>query len=255
MAEFKSSSEVANLRRWSAADRAWRGYRLRGGQIEYEDRVLRAVELARPSGGVLLDIGCADGVIGSALGRAARASAVVGVDFAPVRSQIPKCLCNLDSSSSLPFRDGAFEIVTCLETLEHVHDTDHLLREIRRVLAPKGYAILSVPRLDGLLNIGLLALGLQPPGVDCSLERRYGSGETNRRVSGHVAHFTRRAFEEMLASHGLTVEAYRQAGIFSGWMFATPAGEAARWKRLGLWALSKLPFKQDDQIVRVRKRA
>jgi SAM-dependent methyltransferase len=258
MAEFNhtlSSSEVANIRRWSAADGAWRGYRRRGGQLEYEDRVLRAVELAQPSGGLLLDIGCADGAIGSLLGHAARARAVIGVDLAPVRSQIPKCVCNLDSSNYLPFRDGAFDVVACLETLEHVHDTDHLVREIHRVLAPKAYAILSVPRLDGLLNIGLLAAGLQPPGVDCSLERRYGTGEANRRVSGHVAHFTRRAFEEILASHGLAVEAYRQASIYSGWLFATPPGQASRWKRLGLWALSKLPYKQDDQIVRVRKRA
>ena len=246
-------SEEANLRRWSAADEAWRGYRTVDGHVEYEDRVLRAFDLALPTGGVLLDIGCADGVISSALGQVARARDVVGVDFALIRSRVPTCVCNLDSSHFLPFRDGAFDVVTCLETLEHVHDTDHLVREVSRVLHPKGYAIFSVPRLDGLLNIGMLAFGLQPPGVDCSLERRYGTGEPDRRVSGHVSHFSRRAFEQMLTSRGFVIEAFRQASIYSGWVSATPPGQAAAWKRIPLWALSKLPFKQDDQIVRVRR--
>jgi SAM-dependent methyltransferase len=175
---------------------------------------------------------------------------VVGVDFAPVARDIEATALNLDSPAPLPYPDGAFDVVTCLETLEHVHDTDHLAREIRRVLAPAGYAVVSVPRIDGLLSVAMLAAGLQPPAVECSVRRRYGSPDAGTRVSGHVSNFTRRALEELLVAAGFRIDAFTQASIYSGWRLATD--DPPFWKRLPLWAVSLVPFKQDVQIVRLR---
>jgi len=45
----------------------------------------------------------------------------------------------------LPFPPGIFQRVECDAVLEHVHDPAQVIREIRRVLAPGGYAHLVTP--------------------------------------------------------------------------------------------------------------
>jgi SAM-dependent methyltransferase len=49
------------------------------------------------------------------------------------------------SSEALPFDDGFFDVVICLETLEHLMNPYFAVTEIRRVLKEKGRLICSVP--------------------------------------------------------------------------------------------------------------
>ncbi len=46
---------------------------------------------------------------------------------------------------SLPFRDAVFQRVECDAVLEHVRSPEQVMREIRRVLAPGGFAHLVTP--------------------------------------------------------------------------------------------------------------
>jgi SAM-dependent methyltransferase len=247
----RSSAQAANAERWTADDDAWRGYRREGSKLVLEERVERTLGLMLPApGGSLLDVGCATGVVTRLLADRAAVADVVGVDFAPVARDIEAIAVNLDSPARLPFPDASFDVVTCLETLEHVHDTDHLVRELRRVVAPSGYAVVSVPRIDGLLSIAMLAAGLQPPAVECSVQRRYGAPDGGTRVSGHVSNFTRRALAELVAAQRFRVEAFAQASIYSSWRLATP--DPAPWKLVALKAMSLVPFKKDVQILRLR---
>lgn len=47
--------------------------------------------------------------------------------------------------SALPFADGSFDVVLCAEVLEHVAHPAQVVREARRVLAPGGQLVVSVP--------------------------------------------------------------------------------------------------------------
>ena len=246
---------ATNVARWRAEDDAWRGYHRVGGRVVLDARVETALRLVLPRPeGTMLDIGCANGVLTREYARAARVSRVFGVDFVDLGldpKEVSFTKANLDSSAPLPFDAGVFDVITCMETLEHLHDTDHIVSEIRRLLKPSGYAILAVPRLDALLNVAMLTLGLQPPAVECSLRKRYGSPGSSARVSGHVSHFTRRALDELVRANGLAVDAFAQASIYSAWRHSM-GRPPPWWQRLPMWALSKIPVKQDELLVRIR---
>jgi SAM-dependent methyltransferase len=56
------------------------------------------------------------------------------------------CHCTMES---MPFADHSFDAVIAHHVLEHVEDDGRAMREIRRVMAPDGVAILSVPIIQG----------------------------------------------------------------------------------------------------------
>jgi SAM-dependent methyltransferase len=246
---------ATNVERWRADDDAWRGYHRDGDRVVLDARVETALRLVLPRpGGALLDIGCANGVLTRRYARAAEVARVCGVDFVDHGldpRDITFTRANLDASAPLPFNAASFDVVTCMETLEHLHDTDHIVSEIRRLLRPSGYAIVAVPRLDALLSIAMLTLGLQPPAVECSLRRRYGSPGSSTRVSGHVSHFTRRALFDLVQANGLSVDAFAQASIYSAWRHSMDPAPPV-WQRVPMWILSKIPVKQDELLVRIR---
>ena len=48
----------------------------------------------------------------------------------------------------MPFEDDTFDAILCLHVLEHVQDDAAAMRELRRVLAPGGAAVIQVPPSD-----------------------------------------------------------------------------------------------------------
>jgi ubiquinone/menaquinone biosynthesis C-methylase UbiE len=244
----------ANVKRWQAGDDAWRGYHREGDRIVADERVERGLRLVVPTpGGAYLDIGCANGVLTRLYAERTCAATVTGVDFLDMGlgPEIVFRRANLDTAEPLPFDDASFDVVTCMETLEHLHDTDHILSEIRRILRPSGYAIIAVPRLDSVLNMMMLAVGYQPPAVECSLRVRYGSPDSSPRVSGHVSHFTRRALFECVRANGFSVDEFAQASIYGAWRLSS-GRTPPLWQRLPMSVISKVPFKQDELVLRIR---
>ncbi|MGQ0629265.1 MAG: class I SAM-dependent methyltransferase, partial [Phycisphaerales bacterium] len=55
-----------------------------------------------------------------------------------------------DMEGTLPFADGSFDRVACVEGIEHVVDRHRTLRELRRVLRPGGRLIITTPNLMSL---------------------------------------------------------------------------------------------------------
>ena len=60
-------------------------------------------------------------------------------------------------ATALPFESGAFRFILCSEVLEHLEDDDSAAREIARVLADDGRAVITVP-YSGLGYTGFLEL-------------------------------------------------------------------------------------------------
>jgi SAM-dependent methyltransferase len=93
----------------------------------------------------ILDVGAGEGVLVEKY--RAQSRNVVGVDANYESPTIKKA-----DLASLPFEDGGFDAVLCLDVLEHLDLLAQApaLREIRRCLASKGSLLLSVPNLAHL---------------------------------------------------------------------------------------------------------
>jgi ubiquinone/menaquinone biosynthesis C-methylase UbiE len=140
-----------------------------------------------PAAGAL-DLGCGDGRLTSLL----QAPVVVGADVSNValsraRSRLPETveLVGLVPDAGLPFADGEFDLVLCAETLEHVHDVQRLLSEVRRVLRPGGRLALTTPAHRLLMR---------PPVP----------------LSPHIRFFTRGSLRLLLVDMGFEVQSLRR---------------------------------------------
>jgi SAM-dependent methyltransferase len=124
----------------------------------------------------LLDVGCGTG---GTLERLRPLGRVVGLDLEPLALAFCRERGHSDlicgSATALPFADGAFDVVLALDVLEHIPDHEAAAREIARVLAPGGYALVTVPAYRSLWSRHDLALMHQ---------RRYRAHEVRRLLGG-----------------------------------------------------------------------
>jgi 2-polyprenyl-3-methyl-5-hydroxy-6-metoxy-1,4-benzoquinol methylase len=96
----------------------------------------------------ILDVGCGTGLNAKILTE--RGYSVKGVDISNVAIEKfiengfegKQCDIVIDG---LPYSDNYFDIVFASEVIEHIADTEEFMREIKRVLKPKGTIILSTP--------------------------------------------------------------------------------------------------------------
>ena len=95
----------------------------------------------------VLDLGCGDGRLSTELDAAELTAADVSrVALERVRRRLPHArIAELEPDAPLPFDDGAFDLVLCAETIEHVRDVQLFLSEVRRVLRPGGVLALTTP--------------------------------------------------------------------------------------------------------------
>ena len=97
--------------------------------------------------------------------------------------------------TALPFADGSLDAVVCNHVLEHVPDDRAAMREFRRVLSPRGWAILQSP-LDPRRAVTFEDFSVQDPG---ERERVFGQFD-HVRIYG-------RDYIDRLTTAGFRVEA------------------------------------------------
>jgi len=124
----------------------------------------------------ILDLGCGTCHTTERLQTEYSLRGIFGLDLNPnffavkYYGSINKNITFLKSDGThLPFKDYDFDVVVCLEVIEHVEDYQTLLDEISRVLKPKGFLVLSTPdspiyksphHLHNLIDFGILEKSL-----------------------------------------------------------------------------------------------
>jgi SAM-dependent methyltransferase len=99
----------------------------------------------------LLDAGCGSGRTLDELTRYGRVS---GVDLSPEAVAYARRRGHDDVRvarvEELPFEDATFDVVTCLDVVEHTPDDRATLAELRRVTRPGGLLLVTVPAYQAL---------------------------------------------------------------------------------------------------------
>lgn len=98
-------------------------------------------------GGKMLDSGSGRGDFARAFAKFGMDTwAVDGSDYKEKREDGVKFVGNFDlETETLPFNDGYFDLVFSKSVLEHIHNPECYLSEIRRVLKPNGLFVVMVP--------------------------------------------------------------------------------------------------------------
>jgi SAM-dependent methyltransferase len=115
-------------------------------------QVIRAeLERMAPGWGLrMLDAGCGSGRMLPELERFGHATGV-DADPACVRTATERGhAVRLGSIAHLPFPSARFDLITCLDVIEHLPDDVAALTELRRVTAPGGRLLVTVPAFQSL---------------------------------------------------------------------------------------------------------
>jgi 2-polyprenyl-3-methyl-5-hydroxy-6-metoxy-1,4-benzoquinol methylase len=144
----------------------------------------------------LLDVGCGEGVLTHQWAQRIDGR-VVGIDLDDPQlheewkgRQRPNLEYMVMKAENLPFGDNEFDVATAIEVLEHVPDPEHTVSEMARVAS--GHLLVSVPReplwrgLNMARGAYLRDLGNTP---------------------GHVNHWSKRGFVQLLSRYGVVEEA------------------------------------------------
>lgn len=113
------------------------------------DKLLKFARI-RPKARIL-DVGCGTGLFARRLAEEFPQASVVGLDLS--EGMLAKAAVNCASvadrvelvkgdSENLPFDDNSFDLVTCIHSFHHYPNQERVVREMYRVLAPDGQAMI-----------------------------------------------------------------------------------------------------------------
>lgn len=158
----------------------------------------------------VLDVGCAEGFLGEALKKQARASEVIGIEIftdaaAKAKSRLDKVISG-DLESMDFTREGleerTFDYIICGDVLEHLRNPWKELERLVALLKASGRVIVSIPNVrHWRVVFPLLFRGTWRYGAHGILDRT------------HLRFFTRKSAFQLLESVGLCVESCKGSPV------------------------------------------
>jgi SAM-dependent methyltransferase len=144
----------------------------------------------------ILDVGCGEGVLTYEWAQKLDGGRIVGIDLDDPQlheSWAERSAPNLEyrvmKAENLPFADDEFELASAIEVLEHVPDPQATVAEMAR--CAQRWLLVSVPR-EPVWRMVNMARGAYLKDL----------GNT----PGHVNHWSRRSFTQMLSTYGEVTE-------------------------------------------------
>ncbi len=176
-------------------------YDLKAGPYSSHSLLLAALP-PRGEGRLVLDVGCSTGYLARLL--AGRGFDVTGIEAAgrfgaafPPEAR----LVVADLDNGLPPLTGPYDFIVCGDILEHLRDPASLLGELRKVLAPGGKLVASLP------NSGHAYFRLQ---IVCGRFPRQDKGLFDRT---HLHFYTWDGWNQLFAEGGFRIVAVRSSGV------------------------------------------
>lgn len=115
------------------------------------------------AGRTALDVGCGAGLLAEPLARLG--AAVTGLDASPeliaaAREHARASGLEIDyRAGELRTMQGTFDLVTCMEVIEHVADPAAFVRDLAKRVAPDGLLILSTPNATAWSRLLMITIG------------------------------------------------------------------------------------------------
>lgn len=226
--------------RWRADFADWRERRL--WQERHQAARLRQIaDACGPVAGQrVLDLGCGMGGLAVAL----RLAGALAIGHDPNRAYGDICALRAAryglplpfvtaTGEALPFRDGAFDLVLCLDVLEHAESLDRTLAEIARVLAPGGQALVTATNRFVFRDphYHLRGINWLPRPWAEAIIRRHGRGKessafADRQALSAMHYVTYQGFVARCRALGFAAEDTRERRVRSG-----PLGPQTRFAR------------------------
>lgn len=161
--------------------------------------MINIIKKINPINNNILDIGCYDGTL---LSKIPKKNNLFGIEASDKGYRL--CLKNkikvtnfFFNDNKLPYKSNFFDIVIAGEIIEHIYDTDKFLNEIKRILKPNGYLVISTPNIASLPRRLLLFFGINP-----IIETTPNRSDS----SGHIRYFTFKSIGLLLKENGFKIK-------------------------------------------------
>jgi 2-polyprenyl-3-methyl-5-hydroxy-6-metoxy-1,4-benzoquinol methylase len=185
---------VRGGRRYPEFEEYWSHYPLKTSKYSSHDYLMQLVG----QGHTVVDLGCGEGFVSQRLASAG--NEVIGVDLLerPKYLESMKAYHRCDLSHGLdpeaePLASARADRVLLLDVIEHLADPEPVLRACRKLLAPQGIAIITVPNVANISVRLSLALG------------RFEYADRGILDRTHLRFYTRRSARRLLEANGFEV--------------------------------------------------
>jgi len=186
----------------------------------FKESILNLLE--EDSKAKLLDCGCNGGEFTLEFAKKIGTSKVYGIEIDKKAAEAAKSkglkVYNKNLNEKLPLRSDTVDVIIANQVIEHLYDTDTFVKEIYRILKPKGYVIISTPNLASWHNIFALFIGRQPfPSDICndpSIGKLFALSKRNAEPLSHLRIFTYYGLKELFENYSFEVGKIIGAGYY-----------------------------------------